>query len=760
MANIFYEVFSEKFTNTSGNDRILALVEFNGELFLGAGRAGGTVMSANLYRLTGDCCPEWKEVTPPWKSNTAGGSMAMQVFQGRLYVGTDQGQIFRTADGQNWTDVTNNLKPSGQIDDMAEFKGHLYVTGDIGIWRTANGSLWAPLVGPPPAAHPYGFGEPKNHDQRSLEVFKDYLYVGVGRDNNNGIQLWRTANGTNWIKFQEVLPQPGPISGVLNPGHVHALKTFKGYLYLGEYHGKGLYRTDGTAGSWEYIQDVIKEGDLFRFAVHNDKLYLGVSLHFNTAANQPLLYLSSDGKNWLPVPDSPVSDANHSRVPALTSFAGRLYAGFVNPGSSGTVEALEWGTEIGKDKYESNDVAANATPVKLPVTSTETMVELSDLTLHENDIDYYKIEYDSGLAQECFGQSPTVFPIGGPFYAESYPGYLSICACESYGRSLVVELYNSMGQKFKQYTTAGKIRINCPSQLFLDKKLYVSVSGPDSQPPVRYKLKIKYSNAYGRIFAHLDYKFWELLPPPYPPPPFFDFIDPAQKYFDISEMIALSAQYLTELIDYRGQIERGDLYHGLGRMAQQMGKSDEAERFLQDSLAGFQELGVPSREADLFCGLGNLYSSKGEAGEAVYHLQSALEIHESLEDLPGSALDRMALGRHYLISREPAEAIANLLQAQRIQSELEDHPGMVHSLANQAEAFLALEMPEAAVACFILAEALWLLTEDRGLRELLERWESAAASQIGEEAFKEIHQSLAGRAEEVWQEAIEEVTGI
>lgn len=756
MANAWYQVFSEVFKSTSGNDSILSLAEFNGELFLGTGRDKEGVYSANVYRLTGDCCPKWKDVTPPWSSKTSGDSMAMQVFKGELYVGTDQGQVFRTAVGDSWTDVTHNLSPPGQIDDMVELKGYLYLSGDLGIWRTIDASSWTPVVGPPPAPNPYGFGDSKNRDQRSLEVFKDRLYVGIGRDNNNGVQLWRTADGIKWEKFQEVKLEP---PNVVGPGHVHALKAFKDYLYLGEYHGQDLYRTDGNVGSWEYIQNAVKAGDIFRLAVHDGKLYLGLSLYSNTQSNLPLLYVSGDGKNWQPVPGAPTSDPSHSKISALLSFEGRLYVGTVNPSDSGTVVAWEWGAEIVKDQYEDNNSISKATPVKLPATTSETTIELTDLTLHDNDIDYFKIEYVGDPARECQSQSPQIYPLGGPFYAQSHPGYLSICACEAYGEPLTIEVCDSKGQKCKQYPTSGEVRINCPSQVFKDKRLYVSVSKPSGQPPRRYKLKVTYSYAFSQIFAHLDYKFWEVLPPPYPPPPFLELIDPARKYFDLPEMIALTQRHLTELTDYRSRIERGDLDHGLGQMAHQWGMYNDAERFLQVSLASFQELGAPSREADLSRSLGELYSAMGRAEEATEHLYKALEIHESLEDRPGLAQDHIALGQHHLVSGEPSESLAIFIQAQQIQSDLEDHRGIILNLSAQAEAFLALGAPEPAVACFILAEALWPLTENHSLREALERRESAAAVQIGEEIFGQLWDGLAGRAGEVWREAVAEVTG-
>jgi len=59
-----------------------------------------------------------------WSSQTGGYSMAMQVFNDRLYVGTDQGEVF-----QFMAEVGGMLFrfPSSGVWAIAEFKGDLYV---------------------------------------------------------------------------------------------------------------------------------------------------------------------------------------------------------------------------------------------------------------------------------------------------------------------------------------------------------------------------------------------------------------------------------------------------------------------------------------------------------------------------------------------------------------------------------------------------------------------------------------------------------
>jgi len=102
----------------------------------------------------------------------------------------------------------------------------------------------------------------------SLEAFNGALYAGIGFDCPNGILLLNTDDGESWTEFYS-----NPGYGLL--GHVHALKAFKGYLYLGYYHGHGFRRTDGSETSGEVLADAYPgaSGDPFRLLEHTDRFY-------------------------------------------------------------------------------------------------------------------------------------------------------------------------------------------------------------------------------------------------------------------------------------------------------------------------------------------------------------------------------------------------------------------------------------------------------------------------------------------------------
>jgi len=134
-AEVWDKVFSEPYTETSGHNPIRAMAEFQGTLYVVAGRSSQVIPHpGRVYRLVSISAGSgiWDNVTPPWSEEAGDGSMAMFVYDNRLYVGNGIGEIFCTHDGTTWIPVTANLLPkyegsSINCPDMAEFNGQLYI---------------------------------------------------------------------------------------------------------------------------------------------------------------------------------------------------------------------------------------------------------------------------------------------------------------------------------------------------------------------------------------------------------------------------------------------------------------------------------------------------------------------------------------------------------------------------------------------------------------------------------------------------------
>ncbi len=347
MKDRWTSVYRAAYTGTEGNDGIVSLAEYRGSLYLGAGRfpsASSSVCSAIVCRrdLASDAA-QWQEFTPPWSPLTNGYSMAMCAFQERLFVGNDQGEVWRT-DGQTWEALAN--PGFDKVSAMVEFRGSLYVaTLAATIWRIASDGSWHPVVDAG-GAQPAQFGDPTNKDISSLEVFSGQLYAGVGKDGADGIEIWRTADGANWERFHAILPQ-----GLgQTPGHVHAMKSHGDYLYVALYHGRVVCRTDGSLapepGHWSGSSELDVPGDVFRLAEHRGLLYLGLWCTPTAGSiGAPLLYSSANGLLWTPAEGGPVVDSSSHTAWSLLSSGdspGRLYLGTRSLAPAGSGEVRLW----------------------------------------------------------------------------------------------------------------------------------------------------------------------------------------------------------------------------------------------------------------------------------------------------------------------------------------------------------------------------------------------------------------------------------
>ena len=63
------------------------MAEFNNRIYVGLSHD----TSARIYRLCHDGCKIWEDVTPLWRADTADRSMAMAVFNNKLYIGWYEG---------------------------------------------------------------------------------------------------------------------------------------------------------------------------------------------------------------------------------------------------------------------------------------------------------------------------------------------------------------------------------------------------------------------------------------------------------------------------------------------------------------------------------------------------------------------------------------------------------------------------------------------------------------------------------------------
>lgn len=265
------------------------------------------------------------------------GVTALAEFGGQLYAGTsnwnsDHGQIWRSADGMAWEDVTPSTLTRNAVIDLTDFDGYLYAgtgwSGGAGqIWRSANGTTWSAVVAD-------GFGDSDNQAITKLTAFNGYLYATTQND-AAGFGIWRSPTGA-----------AGSWTAVLTGGHgsanvtvVTGLTVFDNRLYAAcenETGGLELWRSaNGT--TWEQVAsggfddpDNIQTGG---FAVFDDHLYIGTRNN-NTGAQ---LWRSANGSTWVPVMQNGFGDAANRKLESLYVVQDALHAVMYNDSTGAQV---------------------------------------------------------------------------------------------------------------------------------------------------------------------------------------------------------------------------------------------------------------------------------------------------------------------------------------------------------------------------------------------------------------------------------------
>ena len=213
----------------------------------------------------------WTRVVENGFANDVYNYMApsLAVFNGNLYAGTGHGdwyndghpdgllggEVWRSSDGTTWIPVNTpgfgNLE-AYRVESLHVFQNGLYAyvshanstAAGADVWRCtktvcSEQSDWTQVV-------TNGFGVPQNQYLYAGAVSGGYLYGAVDNP-TTGMQLWRTANGSDWEK---ATPYDG--LGNSNNRYVYrnAMTVFNGHLTLGVTNwasGAGIWQKTLTA---------------------------------------------------------------------------------------------------------------------------------------------------------------------------------------------------------------------------------------------------------------------------------------------------------------------------------------------------------------------------------------------------------------------------------------------------------------------------------------------------------------------------------
>ncbi len=172
--------------------------------------------------------PNWTQVNINAFGNVANLAIwSMQVFNGKIYAGVqnaDTGaEIWRTGNGTAWAPFSTPSYGADAVMDMEVFGGKLYAGlsnsyngGEL--WRT-DGTSWEQLTG-------NGFDDPNNYAINALAVYGGQPYAATSA-NDKVMKVYRTTDGTTWNPVTPGGLGSGPVAQDVT------MYVRGGYLYLG-----------------------------------------------------------------------------------------------------------------------------------------------------------------------------------------------------------------------------------------------------------------------------------------------------------------------------------------------------------------------------------------------------------------------------------------------------------------------------------------------------------------------------------------------
>lgn len=191
----------------ANNTGVNAFAVFGGNLY--AATTNETAGVQIWRSSTGDAGAWTRVATDGFNQGATGQDVAMESFNGYLYVGLgrttgpDQfvGELWRSNNGTTWTPVfTDGLGSAANsyVSALAPFHGELYIgirnlVGGGEVWRSSNGLSWTRVVAG-------GLGDVNNGRPYGLTVYDDQLLLTFS-NTVTGAQVWTSPDGVTWRRL-------------------------------------------------------------------------------------------------------------------------------------------------------------------------------------------------------------------------------------------------------------------------------------------------------------------------------------------------------------------------------------------------------------------------------------------------------------------------------------------------------------------------------------------------------------------------------
>ncbi|MBM2820452.1 MAG: hypothetical protein HW405_212, partial [Candidatus Berkelbacteria bacterium] len=309
------------------NTMVITLETLGNAIYAGI---GNDTDGGRIYRSTDG--NTWTKVNNDGFGHVALNAIVdFEVFGESLFASADDdnavpaqpGEIWKSNDGITWIQSGNDglgHNHNTGFYEMAEFNGQLYAgsrnaTDGGEIYRTADGTNWNLI-----AASAGGFGDANNTIILSLKSFGGWLYAGT--HNDNGAQVWRSNNGTDWNLHLDFALFNANITGV---NHFFEFNNLLHWFGIDAAEGASITRKTTDILTETFIGFTGDANNIWysQNAVISDGLLYGGTRNNVTGGE---LWYTSDGVNLTQIGLDGFGNVDNFAIYALT-FKDYLYVG-------------------------------------------------------------------------------------------------------------------------------------------------------------------------------------------------------------------------------------------------------------------------------------------------------------------------------------------------------------------------------------------------------------------------------------------------
>jgi tetratricopeptide (TPR) repeat protein len=423
--------------------------------------------------------------------------------------------------------------------------------------------------------------------------------------------------------------------------------------------------------------------------------------------------------------------------------------------------------QLAKDSYEDNDDFTKAKKLNISAANSKPFAssnpkKISNLTLHSStDVDIFRIEFTNDSKAECIGKGPVKFgSFMSAFQPNYYPGGLYLSVEEEFCQPMDIAIYfaDSSGKKpagtYGTYKTSNPIQIECPSDAFPSKVLFVKVWRKEGDK-VKYKIELNLSDWVITLKGPL----YEVGPLRFNEPPFIREWDPTWRFHNFQEEVEMLRDRLQQLREYETIFTEAQVLKMQGDLELAADNRDMAEGLFDRSLEIFSSIGAESAVGHVMRSKARLNATIGRYEEAHELLNQAMELHRATANPEGFSDDLWDLAGLHSERGAFDEALGVFQQLYHQYQAADDPFGQFEALTGIQTIFLSTQNLDGALAGFSLMEKLATSSQNPDLKTGASQQEARLISILGPQNYRQLKPFYAQQAERILQTTFTRLNG-